>query len=111
MDIITLHQELQKAYSSRNLNSISLTLINLYKNEQFGILQKIADIIGDYFTIEIGEDGKGFSKLMMLYHPDRMGYKILKSLSWLLPKLPILTEFSIVFMQKYLTFLKTTSQI
>ena len=76
MDITTLHSELLEAYSYRNLNSISLTLINLYKNQQFGILQKIADIISDFVSIDIGENGKGFSKLMMLYHPDRLDYHI-----------------------------------
>ncbi len=76
MDIITLHKELLEAYSYKNLNCISLTLINLYKNQQYGILQKIADIIEDFISIEIGEDGKGFSKLMMLYHPDRLDFHV-----------------------------------
>ena len=76
MNIIALQKELLDAYSYRNLNAISLTLINLYKNQQFGILQKIADIIGDFISIEISVDGKGFSKLMMLYHPDRMDFHV-----------------------------------
>jgi Leucine-rich repeat (LRR) protein len=71
MDITTLHQELLEAYAVPNLNRISLTLINLYKNEQYGILQRIADIIADFIRIEIGENGKGFYRFMMLYHPDR----------------------------------------
>jgi hypothetical protein len=73
MDISTLHRTLLQAYSVENLNKISLTLINLYKNQQFTILQKIADIISDFMIIEIDNNGKGFSKLMMLYHPDRAG--------------------------------------
>lgn len=71
MTINELHLKLQNAYSVKNLNNISLTLIELYKNQQYSILQKIADIISDFITIEITEDGKGFSKFMMLYHPDR----------------------------------------
>jgi len=74
MNINDLHQKLQDAYSVKNLNNISLTLIDLYKNQQYSILQKIADIISDFITIEIAEDGKGFSKFMMLYHPDRADY-------------------------------------
>jgi len=74
MTINELHLKLQNAYSVKNLNSISLTLIDLYKNQQYGILQKIADIISDFIQIEIAEDGKGFSKFMMLYHPDRADY-------------------------------------
>ena len=71
MDITSLHNSLLEAYTIKNLNKISLTLIELYKNEQYEILQKMADIISDFVTIEIGEKGKGFSRFMMLYHPDR----------------------------------------
>jgi Leucine-rich repeat (LRR) protein len=33
-------------------------------------------MISDFVNIEIANDGKGFSKLMMLYHPDRAIYHI-----------------------------------
>ena len=72
MTIKELQEKLQEAYTLRNLNNISLTLINLYKDQQYSILQKIAEIISDFIDIEISEDGKGFSKLIMLYHPDRV---------------------------------------
>lgn len=74
MTIKELYQKLEKAYTIKNLNSISLTLINLYKDKQFSILQKIAEIIEDFFEIEITSNGKGFSKLIMLYHPDRLNF-------------------------------------
>jgi hypothetical protein len=76
MNINELHLKLKDAYSVKNLNNISLTLIDLYKNQQYSILQKIADIINDFITIEITIDGKGFSKFMMLYHPDRSDYHL-----------------------------------
>jgi Leucine-rich repeat (LRR) protein len=71
-----LYIKLLQAYSVNNLNRISLTLITLYKEEQFTILQKITELIGDFVCIEIKDDGKGFSKLMMLYHPDRANFHI-----------------------------------
>ncbi len=71
MEFQTLKNNLLKAYSAENLNKISVILLSLYKNEQFGSLQKIADMISDFVLVEIDENGKGFSKLMMLYHPDR----------------------------------------
>ncbi len=71
-----LHQKLLEAYTLRNLNIISLTLINLYKSRQFSKLRGITDIISDSVAIEISENGKGFSKLIMLYHPDRIHYYI-----------------------------------
>jgi Leucine-rich repeat (LRR) protein len=74
MTINELHKKLLEAYTVKNLNNISLTLINLYKNQQFSILQKITELIGDTISIQIMDDGKGFSKLMMLYHPDRAEY-------------------------------------
>lgn len=76
MTIKELQQKLLEAYSVKNLNNISLTLINLYKEQQYSTLQKIAGLISDSVTVEINNDGKGFSKLMMLYHPDRAGFHI-----------------------------------
>lgn len=67
---------LLEAYTINNLNNISLTLINLFKNKQFSVLQKISEIISDYIEIKISDDGKGFSKLLMLYYPDRAVYHI-----------------------------------
>lgn len=71
-----LHLKLKQAYAIDNLNVISLTLIDLYKNMQFTVLRKIAEIISDSVIIEIQENGKGFSKFMMLYHPDRCSYHV-----------------------------------
>lgn len=74
MKIKELQSKLLEAYTVENLNGLSLILINLYKNQQYSILQKIAEIISDAVEIEIMDDGKGFSKLMMLYHPDRVSF-------------------------------------
>lgn len=74
MTITDLQKQLEEAYTIKNLNNISLTLINLYKNQKYSILQKIGEIISDFVDIEISTKGKGFSKLIMLYHPDRSNY-------------------------------------
>lgn len=71
MEIQTLKNNLLESYTTENLNKIAVVLLNLYKNQQFGSLQKIVEIISDFVQIEIDENGKGFSKLMLLYHPDR----------------------------------------
>ncbi|MDD3151256.1 MAG: leucine-rich repeat domain-containing protein, partial [Candidatus Gastranaerophilales bacterium] len=76
MEIKELQQILQKAYNIKNLNNISLALINLYKDRKYTTLQKISDIISDFVSVTITDDGKGFSKLMKLYHPDRANYHI-----------------------------------
>ena len=67
---------LLEAYTLKNLNNISLTLINLYKARNYATLQKISEIISDFVTVTIKDERKGFSKLIMLYHPDRAGYHI-----------------------------------
>jgi len=61
MEIQTLKNNLLEAYSATNLNKIAVVLLNFYKNQQFGSLQKIADIISDFVQVEIEENGKGFS--------------------------------------------------
>lgn len=74
MTVQTLKKSLLEAYTVPNLNKISLILLDLYKNQQFSVLKSIAEIIEDSVKIEIDENGKGFSRLMMLYHPDRAGF-------------------------------------
>jgi Leucine-rich repeat (LRR) protein len=76
MTIKELHHDLVEAYNVSNLNTISLTLITLFKNQQFTVLQKISELISDFVSINIASNGKGFSKLMMLYHPDRAGFHL-----------------------------------
>lgn len=76
MTIKELNKELLEAYTVSNLNKISLTLIRLFKAKQYSVLQKIAEIVGDFVNIQIMNDGKGFSRFMMLYHPDRASFHI-----------------------------------
>ncbi len=76
MEIKELRQMLLEAYTTSNLNKIALTLLKLYKTQQYHVLQKISEIVSDYVTVTIDDEGKGFSKLIMLYHPDRAGYHI-----------------------------------
>ncbi len=71
MEIKDLHRKLKEAYSNQNLTRISITLIHLYKDKQYGTLGKIATIISETYTIETDPEARYFSKLMMLYHPDR----------------------------------------
>ncbi|MBE0677435.1 MAG: leucine-rich repeat domain-containing protein [Bacteroidales bacterium] len=76
MDTQELQHKLQEAYSVKNLNNISLTLINLYRAGDYASLQRISELISDYVSVPITNDGKGFSKLIMLYHPDRASWHL-----------------------------------
>ncbi|MBN1145345.1 MAG: leucine-rich repeat domain-containing protein [Bacteroidales bacterium] len=71
MNITILHQKIKEAYSTANLNRITVTLIGLYKEQQLGTLKQIAEMISESVDIVIDQEGRFFSRLMMLYHPDR----------------------------------------
>ncbi|HEX2394569.1 MAG TPA: leucine-rich repeat domain-containing protein [Bacteroidales bacterium] len=71
MNTSELHNKIKEAYSNQNLNKITVTLINLYKEQQFGTLRQIAEMISESVEIPYESDSKAFSKMMMLYHPDR----------------------------------------
>lgn len=76
MTIKELHNDLLEAYSVDNLNSISLVLINMFREKNFSGLQRISELIRDHADIKISNNGKGFATLMMLYHPDRAVYHV-----------------------------------
>jgi hypothetical protein len=71
MNTTELHSKLKEAYCNQNLNKISVILISLYRDQQLGTLSRIAEMISGSVDIHIDSGGKFFSKLMMLYHPDR----------------------------------------
>jgi len=71
MKVRQLYSKLTEAWSNQNLNKISVTLINLYKNQQFGTLKQIASMISETMDFTIDTEARYFPKLMMLYHPDR----------------------------------------
>jgi Leucine-rich repeat (LRR) protein len=71
MNVRELYGKLIEAWSNQNLNKISVTLINLYKNQQFGTLKQIASMISETIDFTIDPEARYFPRLMMLYHPDR----------------------------------------
>lgn len=42
----------------------------------FTALQRVSDLISDFVSVPIADDGKVFSKLIMLYHPDRASFHL-----------------------------------
>jgi len=70
----TLSIELLEAYSEVNLNKITRNLIRLYKEKEFEKLNIISGMLEEWVEIVIEPDGKGFAKIISLYHPDRGEY-------------------------------------
>ena len=70
----TLSIKLLEAYSEANLNKITRNLIRLYKEKEFEKLNIISVMLSEWVEIVIEPDGKGFAKIISLYHPDRGDY-------------------------------------
>jgi len=66
-----LSERLLEAYSETNLNKITRNLIRLYKEKEFEKLNIISGMLSEWVEIVIEPDGKGFAKIISLYHPDR----------------------------------------
>lgn len=66
-----LYDKLIEAYSGKNLNRITGKLIELYKNKNYGKIREITNKISKFVEIDEENDAKCFSKLVVLYHPDK----------------------------------------
>ena len=65
---------LLEAWSEVNLNKIARNLIRLYKEKEYEKLNIISGMLSEWVEIVIEPDGKGFAKIISLYHPDRGDY-------------------------------------
>jgi hypothetical protein len=74
MTIKQLHLRLHSTYTSENLHRITTKIINLYKNEQYGAITQIMNVVSEYTHEKEEQYTKAFYKLMMLYHPDRINH-------------------------------------
>ena len=63
---------MMEAYSQESLTRISSVVIDAYRSKDFHFLERLAFSIRDYVSIREDQIGKLFSRLMMLYHPDRL---------------------------------------
>ncbi|MDD2303090.1 MAG: hypothetical protein PHP53_00225 [Prolixibacteraceae bacterium] len=69
-----LKERLLEAWSEVNLNKITRNLIRLYKEKEYEKLNIISGMLSEWVEIAIEPDGKGFAKIISLYHPDRGDY-------------------------------------
>lgn len=71
MNISDLYEKLKEAYTQRNLNEITAKIIEWNKLREVGKLRELSRLVGEYVDIEEKSANKYFSKLVMLYHPDK----------------------------------------
>jgi Leucine-rich repeat (LRR) protein len=69
-----LYLKLKEAYSDKNLNRITAKIIELYKSKDYDSIKFIINKISKYIEIDNKNISRCFSKLVMIYHPDRGTY-------------------------------------
>lgn len=73
-NIDELYRKLKESYSESNLHKIAWNLIRLYREKEYEKLQVIAEIVSGTEKIESVTNKRGFSKLISVYHPDRIQF-------------------------------------
>ncbi len=64
-------RRIKDAYSDENLNKISAGIIGFYKSGEYSLIKRIAEAVSEYIPIKEEKTSKCFSRLIMIYHPDR----------------------------------------
>lgn len=71
MEGSALYNQLKEAYADNNLNKITAKLIELYKAKNYCQIRTISNRISRFVPAGEESDNKRFSRLIMLYHPDK----------------------------------------
>ncbi len=90
-----LYIKLKDAYSDENLNKVTAKIIELYKSRQYDEIREIIRIVSEYIDINDDRINRCFSKLIMIYHPDK-GNQYRKEIDGIYRsgKIEMLTRFS-----------------
>ena len=67
-----LKEQLIVAYSEDNLNTITANILQFYKDKQREPLKHICKLVNEFIPFPHQSSSKLFSKLIMLYHPDKL---------------------------------------
>lgn len=74
MDIHSLHKKLASSYTAENLQKITRKIIDLHRNHQTAAMTMLLHAVGDEIAEKKAQTNKAFYRLMMVYHPDRIGF-------------------------------------
>jgi len=72
MEIGELYRNLKTAYTPENLGLVSGRIIELFRDKRFDALRAMQKVVNEYTTCQEEKINKVFSRLIMLYHPDRL---------------------------------------
>jgi len=72
VEIRELYDKLKEAYTSENLGLISGRIIEMFREHRYDALRAVQKVVSEYTTCDGEKVNKVFSRLIMLYHPDRL---------------------------------------
>jgi hypothetical protein len=73
-----IYEQLMSAYSNENLSRISTSLIKCYRRGDQAYLEQVRNYLYPYLNIDSMQLNKLFSRLIRIYHPDRLGHYLKK---------------------------------
>jgi len=76
MEIGELYSNLKKAYTAENLGLVSGRIIGLFRDKRHDALRVIQKVVNEYTPCNEEKINKVFSRLIMLYHPDRLSQNL-----------------------------------
>ena len=76
MEIGELYSKLKNAYTAENLGLVSGRIIGLFRDRKYDALRAIQKVVNEYSPCNEEKINKVFSRLIMLYHPDRLSQNL-----------------------------------
>jgi hypothetical protein len=76
VEIGDLYGNLKIAYSAENLHLISSRIIDMFRDHQFDALRAVQKVVNEFTPCQEEKANKIFSRLIMLYHPDRLTHSL-----------------------------------
>jgi len=76
MEIGALYKQLKDAYNAENLGLVSGRIIEMFRDKKHDALRTMQKIVNEYTPCKEEKINKIFSRLIMLYHPDRLSQNL-----------------------------------
>jgi len=76
VEITELYTSLKEAYTAENLGRISGRIIGMFRDHKYDALRAVQKVVNEYSPCTEEKINKVFSRLIMIYHPDRLSQSI-----------------------------------
>jgi len=76
MEIGELYKQLKNAYTAENLGLVSGRIIEMFRDRKHDGLRAMQKVVNEYTPCNEEKINKIFSRLIMLYHPDRLSQNL-----------------------------------